>query len=112
VFEHHFNTYLFFASDGIAIGHVITSLFVGCMVALAAKGREMVATMTLALILCGMGGAAYFWLAARTGNESVLWMLPWYVADWLAIAVGGAIVRMRRQGEESHPFSRKIFSGR
>jgi hypothetical protein len=112
VFEHHFDTYVFFASDGIAIGHVITSLFVGCMVALATKGREMVATMTLALVLFGMGGAAYFWLVARTGNESLLWMLPWYVADWLAIVVGGAIVRTRRQGEGSHAFSHKVFSGR
>jgi hypothetical protein len=59
-----------------------------------------------------MYGAAYFWLAARTGNESLLWMLPWYGADWLAIVVGGAIVRMRRQGEEGHPFSGKEFSGR
>src|SRR6266852_3876745 len=33
VFEHHFNAYIFFATDGIAIGHVIVSMFVGCIVA-------------------------------------------------------------------------------
>ena len=43
VFDHYFSAYLFFATDGIAIGHVIASMFAGCLVALAAKGREMVA---------------------------------------------------------------------
>ena len=33
VFEHHFNGYVFFATNGIAIGHVIVSMFVGCIVA-------------------------------------------------------------------------------
>ena len=32
VFDHHFSVYIFFATYGIAIGHVIASLLVGCMV--------------------------------------------------------------------------------
>jgi vacuolar-type H+-ATPase subunit I/STV1 len=95
VFDHHFSAYLFFATDGIAIGHVIASMFVGCVVALAAKGREMVATMTLGLVFCAMTGAAVLVWVAR-GQALILWMLPWYVADWFAIVIGGAIVRMRR----------------
>ena len=95
VFENHFGTYVFFASYGIAIGHLlIASLFVGCMVALAAKGREMVATMTLALVLCALIGAALLWVATH-GPVDVAWML-WSCADPVAIVIGGAIVRTRR----------------
>ncbi|HEY2498143.1 MAG TPA: permease prefix domain 2-containing transporter [Candidatus Angelobacter sp.] len=94
-FDHHFEAYAFFATYGIAIGHVIASMFVGCAVALAARGREMVATITLSLIFCAMTGAAVLmWVV--TGRAAMLWMLPWYVADWFAIIIGGTIVRMRR----------------
>ncbi|MGC2743643.1 MAG: permease prefix domain 2-containing transporter [Candidatus Angelobacter sp.] len=94
-FEHHFSAYVFFATYGIAIGHVIASMFVGCAVALASKGREMVATMTLSIVFCAMTGAAVLVLLA-TGKGLHLWMLPWNSADWLAIMIGGTIVRMRR----------------
>jgi hypothetical protein len=102
VFEHHFSAYMFFATYGIVIGHVAASLFIGCAVALAARGREMVATMTLALVYCAMTGAAVLMLLA-TGKTFALWMLPWYVADWLAITIGGLIVRMRRSGTTDSP---------
>jgi hypothetical protein len=82
--------------DGIAMGHVIASMFVGCVVAWLAKGREMVATMTLGLVLCAMTVASVFLLAAR-GNDVTTWVwLPWETADWLAIVVGGVIVRTLR----------------
>jgi hypothetical protein len=101
-FDHHFSAYVFFATDGIAIGHVIASMFVGCVVALATKGREMVATMMLGLVLCAMTGAAVLvWLA--TGQALILWMLPWYIADWFAIVIGGAIIRLRRPAATNLP---------
>jgi hypothetical protein len=96
VFDHHFNAYVFFATDGIAIGHVIASLFVGCMVALAAKGREMVATMALSLVLFALIGAALVWVATHRPMD-VAWML-WSCADPFAIVVGGTIVRTSRSG--------------
>jgi hypothetical protein len=102
VFEHHFNAYVFFATEGIAIGHVIASMFVGCIVALAAKGREIVATMTLDLVLCAMTGAALLVLEAR-GHSLILWMLPWYFADWFAIVIGGVIVRESRSAMSRRP---------
>jgi hypothetical protein len=102
VFENHFNAYVFFATDGIAIGHVIASMFVGCVVALAAKGREIVATMTLGLVLCAMTGAASLVLVAR-GHGLILWMLPWYFADWFAIVIGGVIVRESRSAMSRRP---------
>lgn len=91
VFDLHSNAYVLFAT----IGHVLASLFIGCVVALAAKRREMAATVTLAALLCTMtGAAAVAWVA--NGQTSILWMLPWYIADWFAILTGGVIVRMRR----------------
>ena len=101
VFDHHFNAYVLFASDGVAIGHVIALLFVGCMVGLAAKGREMVATTTLALILCAMMVAALVWISTHQPVD-VAWML-WSCADPLAIVIGGAIVRTRRPAAKPLP---------
>jgi hypothetical protein len=95
VFDHHFSSYVFFASDGIAIGHVIASMLVGCVVAWAAKDREMVATMTIGFVLCAMTGAAVgAWVA--TGQTFFLGALPWYFADWFALVMGGAMVRTHR----------------
>jgi hypothetical protein len=101
VFDHHFSTYVFFATDGIAIGHVIAAMFVGCMVALAAKGREMVATLTLSLVLGISIGAALLWVVMHRPLDGA-WML-WSCADPLAIVVGGAIVRTRRSAAERLP---------
>jgi hypothetical protein len=49
-----------------------------------------------------MTGAAVLILLA-TGKTLALWMLPWYVADWLAIMIGGVIVRMRRSDTTDSP---------
>jgi len=97
VFDHHFNVYVFFATDGIAVGHVIASIFVGCMVALAAKGREMVATITLSLVLFGLVAPAYFALVAEhwAMEDALSWTL-FQCSGPVAIVVGGVIVRMRR----------------
>ncbi len=105
VFEHHFNAYVFFANDGskwIEIVMVLTAMVVGCIVGLAAKGREMVATMTLGLVLCSMAGtASLVWLAR--GQDSMLWQLPWHCVFSLAVVIGGAIVRTRRSAARTRP---------
>ena len=106
VFERHFNAYVFFATNGIGIGHVIVSMLIGCMVALAAQGKEMVATVTLGFVLYAMAAfASLWWVAwvARTGNTSILWMLPWYFADSIAVVLGGAMVRIRRSPSKILP---------
>jgi hypothetical protein len=89
----HFNAYLW-VLKGMMPVHLIASLFVGCVIALAVKGREMVATVTLALVLCALMGSAMVGVA-RHLPLGVVWML-WSLADPFAIVVGGAIVRMRR----------------
>jgi hypothetical protein len=104
VYEHHFKVYAFFASTGIGICHVLSLLFVGAVVALAARGREMAAAMTLSLIYGAMIGVALLvWMTERPGPEYYLWMLPWNLADLFAIVVGGAIVRMRRSRANTLP---------
>jgi hypothetical protein len=103
VFEHHFKAYVFFASYGLDIGRVILSMFVGCIVGLAANGREMVATAALGLILSAMAGAASLVLVAR-GHDSFLWMqLPWHCASSIVILIGGAMVRTRRSAGTTLP---------
>ncbi len=86
--------YLFWFNDGIVVGRILLSLVVGCLVATAAKSREMVATitMTLVLVLCAMTSVGLVWVAG--GNAPILWgMLPSYVASWFAIVIGRAIIR-------------------
>ena len=79
---------------GMEIEHLVGSMLVGCVVTFAAKGREMIATITLALVLCMLISTAFVWIAAHRGVD-IAWMLsPW--ADPLMIVVGGAIVRTRR----------------
>jgi len=102
VFEHHFNTYLFFASTGIDIGQTIVFSFVGCVVALVARGREMAATVTLSLIFGSMALAGSVVMVARTGDAALLWRLTWYLADSVAIVVSGVFVRMRRDVTNLH----------
>jgi hypothetical protein len=98
VLERHFSTYMFFASTGIDIGHLITFLFVGFMVALVAKGREMAATMILGLIFGAMIVVALPVEVMRFGYATPLSRLMWYFSDSLAIVIAGAIVRTHRLG--------------
>jgi hypothetical protein len=102
----HFQAYMW-VLNGMMIAHLMASLLVGCMVALAAKGKEMVATVTLALVYCGMGGvalvgAAWVWVATHR-PMNVAWLL-WAGWDPFAIIMGGLIVRIcRARGRDSLP---------
>ena len=49
----HFRAYAWLL-NGMAFMHFIGSMLVGYVVALAAKGKEMIATMTLAVIIFAM----------------------------------------------------------
>lgn len=97
-YEHHFGAYMFWMTDGIDLGHIVLAGLVGSIVALAARGREMIATMTLASVGCVMTAAALVVWISR-GQDMVLWRLFWSVADSLAIVIGGMFVRSRRFGK-------------
>ena len=95
LFERHFNLYVLLATKGIALAHVIASMIVGCVTAWIAKGKEMIVTTALVLVLFVMAVTAFIWMG--TNNAPINWeMLPWYVADWLAILVGGVMIRTYR----------------
>jgi hypothetical protein len=97
----HFQAYTW-VLDGVGIAHLMASLLVGCMAAWAAKGREMVATMALALVFCGMVAAALVWVATRRPID-VAWLL-WASSGPFAIVMGGFIVRTRRsRNRDSSP---------
>ena len=96
VYEHHFGTYMFFASTGIDIGHLITFLLIGFVVALVARGREMVATMTLGLVFGAMLVVAFAFVVTHWGYGTALSRAMWNLSDSLAIVVAGAIVRTQR----------------
>jgi hypothetical protein len=102
--DKHFNTYVFFATTGIDIGQLIVFLLVGCVAALAAKGREMAAAITLSLIFAGMSGVALFEWVASGHTWLLRSLLPWNFADSFAILIGAAIVRSSRT-------ARRIGSG-
>lgn len=92
----HFQAYMW-VLKGMLLEHLILSMFVGCIVALAAKGREMVATMTLSLVVFGLALPAYFALVAEHWpmDDALSWMLVQCTGP-VAIVVGGVIVRTRR----------------
>lgn len=103
IFDRNFNAYMLLATEGNAIGHVIASMFVGCVVGLAAKGKELVAAITLSLALSAMAAAVVF--SSLEGRALFASMVPWYLADWVAIVIGGAIVQKRRSARENVGFS-------
>ncbi len=104
--SNHFKAYMFLATDGMWIAHLILSMFVGCIVALAAKGKEMVATMTLGIVLCAMVGVAYFASVAKHWpmDLALSWML-FQCAGPFAMIVGGVIVRTHRSAARTRPSS-------
>ncbi len=96
----HFEAYVWLL-NGMSVELIVASMFVGCMVALAAKGREMIAATMLAFVFCVLIGSAWVWIGTH-GPISVAWML-WSCSDPVAILVGGAMVRMRRSAAKPLP---------
>src|ERR1700722_9235451 len=98
--SNHFHAYLW-VLKGLRIEYLMGSLFTGCVIALVAKRREMVATMTLALILSAMAVVGTVSGVVITGDSSYLWTLLWSFGDPFAIVVGGVIVRMHRSSAKT-----------
>jgi hypothetical protein len=92
VFENHFDVYRFFASTGIDIGHLFVFLFVGAIVALAARRRAMAATVTLSLYFLAKAVVGSLFVVATRGDYAYLWRLAWYFSDAFAVVIGGAVV--------------------
>jgi hypothetical protein len=103
IFEHHFGTYMFFASTGIDIGHLITFLFIGFAVAVVSRQREMVATITLGLIYAVMAVVGFIYVATTTGHGALLLRFTWIFSDCFVIVLAGALTRTHRLAVLSRP---------
>lgn len=103
VYEYHPDAYIFWLKNGMLIGLVIMATLVGGIVAAAAKGREMTATVTLGLFRGAFGAAGSLMNFAETGDDGFLWTLPWVFAFSIATVVGGVIVRTLRSAATTRP---------
>lgn len=89
--NHHVHGYMNFLNYGIPMAHFLSSVLIGGVMAFFAKGREVVATVTLALVLFVLVVSALVHVAMR-GPMDVVWML-WSFADPSGIVCGGIIFR-------------------
>jgi hypothetical protein len=96
--EHHFAAYVFLATTGIDIGYLITFLLAGFVVAFVARGREMVATMSLGLFWGALLVVALPSMVRHWGDGIALSRVMWSFSDSLAIVIAGVIVRTHRLG--------------
>jgi vacuolar-type H+-ATPase subunit I/STV1 len=90
--------HVFWLNTSIFIGHLLMSLLIGCIVAAVAKGREMVATMTLGFIWTGIVVKGIFVLVTRHWPEQafLLHFLVDQFGSSCLIVMGGVIVRESR----------------
>jgi hypothetical protein len=89
---------MFWITRGLLFGRLVVVLLAGAIVAAAAKGRELTATLALALLLGAWGAAGSLLMLGTTRDYEFLlqWALPAVCADSLAILLGGALIRARR----------------
>ena len=87
------------------IGRVFVAALFGGLVALAARGREMTATIAIGLFLSALGVASCVMMLARAGDYEFLfpWVIPYVFGDSIPIVVGGAIMRTLRSGAAIRP---------
>ncbi len=99
------DTYVFWLNTSILIGRLLMSLFIGCIVAAVAKGREMVATMTLGFIGTVMVVKAILVLVTRHWPEQafLLSFLVDQFGSFALIVMGGVIVREIRSAMLRRP---------
>ena len=99
------DAYVFWLNTSILIGRLLMSLFIGCIVAAAAKGKEMVAAMTLGLVWAAMAGVGILVLVTRHWPEQAFF-LPFLVDQFGTsgmIVMGGIIVRESRSAVSRRP---------
>jgi uncharacterized membrane protein len=96
----YIDAYDFWLLYGVLIERLIEPLVVGCVIAVAAKGREMIVTMTLGLLIAGWGGlvlgySRQYW---SEPNFSLVPLLLTTLVSPVMIVFGGGIVREIRSG--------------
>jgi hypothetical protein len=87
---------MFWLQYGVLAGHLLLSVFIGCIVAVAAKSREIVATMTLGLVLWVPQAAWFLVWSAKHGYALMPLQLILPLGVSIMIVMGGGIVRKKR----------------
>ena len=88
--QREMDAYLFWYSTGILAGRLLVALIVGCIVAIVAKAREMVATLTLSFVFFALNVVVWFKIAK--------FPLPIMLTSFaILIAMGGIVVREVRR---------------
>lgn len=102
-YEQDPHLYLFWLTNMMLIERLIVNTLIGGMVAVAAKGQEMTATMTLGLAGDVLAIQAVLLTVVKTGDQGVLWTLPHTFACSMAIVAAGATVRTCRSLGTTQP---------
>lgn len=101
----HIDAYVFWLIYAVLIERLIEPFIIGCIIAVAAKGREMVVTMTLGLVLGASSGAGlvqvrHHWSESNFPLAPLLWAT--FVTPFM-FAFGGGIVRKLRSAMSRRP---------
>jgi hypothetical protein len=96
-----YETYVWLLTYGIPIISITQSLLIGCVVAVLARGREMVATMTLGLLRAATIAWVLFILFghAPSSRPVIPFLAPFLFSralDLIAIVIAGVIVGKAR----------------
>ena len=104
------DAFMFWFNASILAGRLGLSLSIGCVVGVAARGKEMLATMTMALILTALTMQILWLFAARQSFPvslagEIVFLIS-TLATPLMFVLGGVIVRKTRSA-----FARRLPAG-
>lgn len=96
--QREMDAHVFWLNTGILTGNLLVALIVGCIVAMVAKAREMVATLTLSLVFFALNIVAWFNIARHWPDRTLpLPIVLTSFAHIILIAMGGIVVREVRR---------------
>lgn len=90
---------------GVVAGHFLLALFVGCIVAMTAKGREMVAGISLGLVLWAPQMAWFLVWSARHEHAFLPLQLIMPLSVSIMTIAGALVVRTGRSAVSSRRFA-------
>ena len=102
----HIDAFVFWLIYAVLIQRLIEPFLIGCIIALAAKGREMVVTMTLGLVIGTCGGAGLVHFRHYWSRPNLLPLAPLLLTTFASpvmFVIGGGIVREIRSALSRRP---------
>jgi len=98
----HIDAYVFWLIYAVLIERLIEPFIIGCIIAVAAKGREMVVTMTFGLIIGVWSGAGLAHFRPHWSESNFPLLLTTFVSPVMFV-IGGGIVREIRSAMSRRP---------